>query len=951
MSHTGGIVTSVLEIVKFLLGLPLLVFLLYAPGAVLLNVCLQRRLRRPPFSDRAEWLYTAILISFLLSGGLGLVLAETGLFSPWLLFVLVGALCLALALGMGHANFRLRSFLLYLRWPAATPQRATESRLARLQMFALGVLVLVAAGLFARPAEMLRGALDSGVYVNAGVSLGRTGAIFQRDTLMRQLNNDTGEVNELMQGMSRDRYALDRLRMSGFYVLDKKAALVMPQHYSLFPVWIGLLYSLFGIWGGLYASPMLALLGVLSVYFFARRAFSSGAALLGTTLLVLCPVTIWFARYPVSETLMGVLVFSSCFAFLRMVQLTRDPPLYLNAGTQTTQVHAPSEASGRGSWASLFGLIAGVAFGEMALARPDFIFYLAPLPLYFIYWRLTRRWQPAYTWLLAGLLATLAIYVVHLSFYGFAYTLDVYHNVIQNTRRLWGPLLIALYGGAALLFALDRLYLRLRPFWERVESLGTRYRWAWVGLIALAIGGYAVYNYAIGPWLPNLREDNAGNPLKQEVFTTWASYIGAPVDLGSRYNLLRIGWYLSPPSMVLGVVGLLRWVWNRLNAGTAPFLAMLAILSYVFIQETYTEAHYIYTMRRYMPIILPALLLGVAWSCQFLWSRVRPRVLGTAVAGIVALGLGLFFVYTSRTIIPHVEEGGALAQFNDLASRFKNPAKTVVLFSDGRDEPNLVSTPLQFIYGIESFVLVRSYPDINSPIIEKIVQRWQKDGYEVYVMMGANGGKVHFNSLSLKEVGSWQYAVPEFEQLYYQKPYNVSSAYLPWGIYSVQPIAAPPHALPWAVNIGEMDYPALVAGFNKQETADNGETYWRWTGDNAVLRVPLPASPDGKTYAGSRITLRLRPETPVTGQAPLRTEPLTITLRLDDTQLARIVVPPGTDFTDYRVIVPPGTPKKERDPYTALLRIESPTWSGKQASLGNDNRALGVQVDGVEVGK
>lgn len=951
MSHGGGIVTSVLEIAKFLVGVPVLAFLLYVPGAVLLNVCLQRWARRPPFSDRAEWLYTAILISFLLSGGLGLVLAETGLFRSWLLFAVITVLCLALALSTGRAYRHPRALLLLLRWPATTPQRAAESRMARLHTIGLGMLVLVAAGLFARPAEMLRGALDSGVYVNAGVSLGRTGAIFQRDTLMRELNNDTGEVNELMQGMSRDRYALDRLRMSGFYVLDKKAALVMPQHYSLFPVWIGLLYSLFGIWGGLYASPVLALLGVLSVFFFARRAFSSGAALLGTTLLVLCPVTIWFARYPVSETIMGVLVFSSCFAFLRMVQLTRDPPLSLPIGTRGAAIPTTAEADGRGPWASLFGLVAGVAFGEMALARPDFIFYLAPLPLYFIYWRLTRRWKPAYMWLLAGLLATLAIYVVHLSFYGFAYTLDVYHNVIQNTRRLWGPLLIALYGGVALLFALDRLYPRLHPFWVRVENLGTRYRWAWVGLIALAIGGYAVYNYAIGPWLPNLREDNAGNPLKQEVFTTWASYIGAPVDLGSRYNLLRIGWYLSPPGMILGVLGLLRWVWNRLNAGTALFLAMLAILSYVFIQETYTEAHYIYTMRRYMPIILPALLMGVAWSCQFLWSRVRPRVLGTTLAALLALGLGVFFIYTSRTIIQHVEEGGAVAQLNDLASRFKNPAKTVVLFSDGRDEPNLVSTPLQFIYGIESFVLVRGYPDINSPIIEKIVQRWQKDGYEVYIMMGANGGKVHFNSLSLKEVGSWQYAVPEFEQLYYQKPYNVSSAYLPWGIYSVQPVAAQPPALPWAVNIGEMDYPALVAGFNKQETADNGKTYWRWTGDNATLRVPVPANPDGKTYAGARVTLRLRPETIVTGQAPIRTEPLTITLHLDDTQLASIVVPPGTDFTDYTVTVPRGTPKKEHDPSTGLLRMESPTWSGKKAGLGNDNRALGVQVDRVKVDK
>lgn len=923
--------------------------MLYAPGAVLLNSLAMRSARRHVFSGLDEWLFTAVFISFLLTGGVGLLLAEIGMFRPWLLLAILLAVCLVTALAAGNAGLRLASLLGLLKPPAHQPQRAEERRWARLQTAGLAVTLVVAALLFSRPAEMLRGALDSGVYVNAGVSLARSGTIFQRDILMRQLDTDKGETNELLQGMNRDRYALERLRMAGFYVMDKQAALVMPQHYSLLPVWIGLLYGLFGIWGALYANSLLALLGVAAVYFFARRAFSAGAALAALVLLVLCPVTIWFARYPVSEVLMGVLVFGASLGFLRMVQLTREPPaasVPLQPGTQADLI---TGGDGRGMWAALWGSVAGVGMGEMALARPDFIFYSAPLPAFLIYWRLTRRWHPAHTWLLGSLAVMLGIYVVHLSFYGYAYTQDVYYNVIQNTRRLWGPLLLVLYAGSITLVALDRLHARIAPLWVRLESLAGRYRWLWAGALMLLVGGYMTWHYAIGPWQPNVRATDAGEVIPQLFQMTWESYIGAPVDQGSRYNLLRLGWYLSPLAMLLAAVGLLRWIWTRLSAATGLWFAMLLILSFVFIQETYTSAHYIYTMRRYVPIILPALLLGAAWACQWLWSRVRPRAVGAGLAGLLILGLGVFYIYTARAIIPHVEERGAVAQLDELAARFPNPEKTVVLFSDGRDEPYIVSTPLQFIYGIESFVLVREYPSLNSDIIQGIVKRWQGQGYEVYLMMGVNGGKAHFTELSLREVGSWSYDVPELEQLYYQKPTNVSRAFLPWGIYKVEPAAPQAPALPFVANIGEMDYPWLVAGFNKQESDDNGETFWRWTGDHAIFRAPVPASAGAETYQGARITLSMRPETPLEGKAPLRTEPLTITVALDDTQIGQVMLPPGSDFEEYTFDVPPGAPKTERDPGTGLLHIYAPTWSGQSAGLGYDARALGVQLDAVRI--
>ena len=52
--------------------------MLYAPGAVVLNSLDKRSSGRHLFSGADEWLFTAVLVSFLTTGLLGFVLAEVG---------------------------------------------------------------------------------------------------------------------------------------------------------------------------------------------------------------------------------------------------------------------------------------------------------------------------------------------------------------------------------------------------------------------------------------------------------------------------------------------------------------------------------------------------------------------------------------------------------------------------------------------------------------------------------------------------------------------------------------------------------------------------------------------------------------------------------------------------------------------------------------------------------
>jgi len=314
---------TVLDILRWVLGLPLLAVLLYLPGAVALNSLLARGPAMHLFAGIDEWLFSAVLVSFLTTGLVCFILAEVGLFFWWLIAAIVLFISLLFALLLGQARLRVRDLLSFLRVPQPYPQRVTERKQTRLQQGALVGMILLAALLFARPSEMLRGALDAGAYINAGVAMSRSGSILQHDTLMRELNSDTGEVKELMVGLNPDRYVLRNLRMPAFYVYDKKAALVLPQHYNLYPAWIGLNYSLFGIWGALYTTPLLAFLSMLAFYYFARRALGEWAALAALLLLIVCPVTIWFARYTVSEVITALLAFSAFYAFSRMVTLSQ----------------------------------------------------------------------------------------------------------------------------------------------------------------------------------------------------------------------------------------------------------------------------------------------------------------------------------------------------------------------------------------------------------------------------------------------------------------------------------------------------------------------------------------------------------------------------------------------------------------------------------------------------
>src|SRR5262249_45369868 len=148
-----------------------------------------------------------------------------------------------------------------------------------------------------------------------------------------------------------------------------------------------------------------------------RRLAGPWVGLLGALFLALNGVEVWFSRYSTSEACAQFLCFAALYGFAVM---TGD------RGQGTTESRTPISQRWFG------GLIAGLAAGQLALARIDFFVLVLPLLLYLAYTVLTRRWS-APLWALTGGLAAMLLHaLLHILFISRAYFFDTLYARLQD---------------------------------------------------------------------------------------------------------------------------------------------------------------------------------------------------------------------------------------------------------------------------------------------------------------------------------------------------------------------------------------------------------------------------------------------------------------------------------------------------------------------------------------
>jgi len=281
----------------------------YAPGAVIYRL---------PFLDRAKrgalWAEERAFWHVLISVG-------------WsLLFVLVTA-----ALGV-YRYERLLVTNLVLSLGLITLARGRlgwHGKATKITIAAIVPIAILALGVwrFGPGSEYILGGKDPGVYVNEGIAIARTGALFRDDATVRAVPPAARDLFFPNEGDA-DFYGH---RFMGVYINDPASGAVIAQFPQLFPASVAIGYDLAGIGGAVKTVTVWAVLGLLAVYFLGARLIGRLASFFAVLLLGMNVVEVWFGRYPGADTPMQALLFGSLLALARGHQ-DEDPFLAGVAG-------------------------------------------------------------------------------------------------------------------------------------------------------------------------------------------------------------------------------------------------------------------------------------------------------------------------------------------------------------------------------------------------------------------------------------------------------------------------------------------------------------------------------------------------------------------------------------------------------------------------------------------
>jgi hypothetical protein len=411
------------------------------------------------------------------------------------------------------------------------------------------------------------------------------------------------------------------------------------------------------------------------------------------------------------------------------------------------------------------------------------------------------------------------------------------------------------------------------------------------------------------------------------------------------------------------VVGFALWWWRGFSRAAWLFLLVGFLGTFFFVRDTYgtSDQSYIYILRRFVPIAYPTFSLGMAYALVALavWRPLpsAPRLLRRApllASGGLTLLLVAFFAWTGRPIYQHVEYRGALAGLEELADAFA-PDDVLLLrggaptYSQARDMPDLIATPLRFSFGRNALTVKSSNPAQYADPLAAQVRRWQADGRAVYVLLSASGGSFTLPGFRLQPVEHFRLDLPEYEQLTDQKPRNVATLRLSFAVYRLEP-GSPGQLATLPPPLTASDFAAQVRGFYLPEAAPPDERLPRyaWTNGDALLRLPWHTGSEPRELllhaaSGERPAHMDAPEVCLALLPETQLSPADIEVAANGPFIPLGCFTLEADMRSYRVALDPA--RLPASPTgSALLHLASESWvPAEEDSRRHDERVLGIQ--------
>ncbi len=622
-----------------------------------------------------EGVFVAIAAGSSLIGWLAFLLAEVGLFAIGTLTTLV---ILTLAIVLLITRHRPKPISQITPLPPENPLFHWLPR--QLEYPMLLIWVLVAGWLFLRPHEFIFGGADAGVYMNLAATIATHGSIQFHDPALAQL--DATLRPAFLQPVSSS--VVTHTLFPAFYVTQEAEAEITPQFFHLYPVWAAIGYGLAGslsasLLAALQLNGLWALWGAWAFYLTVRRLTGWEVAYLALLGLSLNGIMIWFARYPITETLSLYLLWGSFWSLGVWLNYEREHPF--------------------------LGFLAGVLFGQLFLTRIDFLFVL-PIVVFFMVVQWVLGWKRKDFWFWVPLLVLLIHSLFHAIWQSRPYFLGLFdYAIVLLTQYWWLPLATVVAAGLAIGVLsryrnqLTRLAVYQRPFLFTVILV----------LLLLAVYGW---------WIRPLQ----GHSSRFDDFSQ------TTLILTDNENLPRLGWYLSPVGIWLGVAGIAGLIW-RVEKRTAVLLAITLFFTLLYLWNIRANPHHIYAMRRYVPATVPLFMLGAAYAIgQIAHYKGKWGMMAAGLAALLWLG-GI--VWSARGFVTQVDYKGIIPQLETLDSQFA--PDSILLFND-QDVVGpgyFWGTPIRFILG-HSVLVLRDPAQLDSTLLVKQLENWHNNGRSIY---------------------------------------------------------------------------------------------------------------------------------------------------------------------------------------------------------------------------
>lgn len=670
-----------------------------------------------------EKLFMSLALGISLIGWLAIILAEIGLFS----ILLLGSLWLIFALCFGvivwwrqqHPNSPLQT----------QDEEGSTPRFAVLKLsfvpdwaeyLILGIWLIVAAWLFFRPHQYITGAADAGVYVNLGAEIAQNGRTLIKDDFLAELNP------ALYPAFLRplDNPIAPAYIMPAFFVVGQPNGEITPQFYPLHPVWQAVAFGLAGdLAEGVQAELLLVglwgLLGALAVYFTVRQIAGWQTAVLALAGLSLNALQIWFSRYPVSETLSQYLLWTGLWSI----------GAWLN-GRKPHHV-----------WA----LLAGLALGHFFLARIDALFILPVLAILVIWLWLRSKPQPAMGWFLLPFTALVSHSLLHALTQSRPYFFDLFNFAMRllvvNQLLAW----IGTVLGIVILIILFRFR----------GQFGYLARYQRPFIVAVIAGLFLFTAYL---WF--IRSGMEPPPPRQDGYSTGL------IPQVNHENLVRLGWYLSPLGIWLGIGGIALLMWH-VDSQTAVLLAVNLVYAGIYLWNIRANPHQIYAMRRYVPSTMPLFIIGGAIVIG--WLNTAPKRWLQGLTYLVALLWLGGFAWLARGFITQVDHPNIFPQLAQLSSQFEDDA--IIIFNDPAPigQGDILGTPLRFIFDHDVLTL-RDVAQLDTVLFEQQLEKWQQAGKTVYWITVPNAPVWALDGWAVASINTYNIQTAALENVYVRRP-------------------------------------------------------------------------------------------------------------------------------------------------------------------------------------